>query len=216
MYKTKVDIVYEYLLEGIKNGKFEPGSRLVISQISKECDVSDIPVREAIRRLESEGYVHVSANQGAVVYQFTPELIDEIVQIRAVLEGYATRLAVDVLTEEEYAHLHKINNDLRQNLASGNLERVAQLNVQFHMFIYQKLPQRELCSMISALWEKHQITRRIFQLDPDRGSFSYDEHEKMLALMAAKEYEEVERYTRRHKLSAGRDLINSLTKTKQP
>ena len=214
MYKTKVDIVYEYLLDGIKNGKYEPGSRLVIGQISKECDVSDIPVREAIRRLESEGYVQVSANQGAIVYQFTPELIDDIMRIRAVLEGYATRLAADVLTKEDYAELHKINDELRKNLASGDLEQVAQLNVRFHMFIYQKLPQRELCSLIYSLWEKYQITRRIFQLDPERGNFSYEEHEKILSLMVEKKYDELEQYTRQHKLSAGKDLINRLAQEK--
>ena len=66
-YKSKVDIVYEGLMEGIAEGAYQQGDRLVISQISKQWQVSDIPVREAVRRLESEGYVRIVANQGAVV-----------------------------------------------------------------------------------------------------------------------------------------------------
>ena len=66
-YKSKVDIVYEGLMEGIAEGAYQQGDRLVISQISKQWQVSDIPVREAVRRLESEGYVRIVANLGAVV-----------------------------------------------------------------------------------------------------------------------------------------------------
>ena len=54
-YKSKVDLVYENLLSGIENGVYEPGKRLVISQLAKDNESSEIPVREAIRRLESEG-----------------------------------------------------------------------------------------------------------------------------------------------------------------
>lgn len=211
MYKTKVDIVYEGLLSGIEQGKYEPGAHLVISQIAKEYQVSDIPVREAIRRLESEGFVCISANQGAVVYHFTPELIHEIVDIRAVLEGYATRLAIDVLTDKDYDRLRGINQELRESIAASDPDKISQLNVQFHMYIYERLPQHELCTMISGLWEKYRVTKKIFQIVPERSKNSCEEHETILCLMENKEYDKAEKYVRDHKMSVADPIIQQLT-----
>ena len=92
-YKSKVDLVYENLLSGIENGVYEPGKRLVISQLAKDNESSEIPVREAIRRLESEGYVEIQANKGPYVKAFDPEKAITIFQIKGVLEGCASRLA---------------------------------------------------------------------------------------------------------------------------
>lgn len=207
MYKTKVDIVYENLLLGIENGKYAPGERLIISQLAKEYEVSEIPVREAIRRLESEGYIRISANQGAVVFHFTPEQIEEIVSIRAVLEAYATRLACDVLTEKDYKNLRRINQELRE---ASELNRISQLNYEFHMYMYERLPQKELCKMIAELWEKYRITRKIFQFDPDRRQNSCEKHEKIIVLMEQKRHEEVEQFVRTHKLSMQEKIVLKL------
>ena len=113
-YKSKVDIVYEGLMEGIAEGAYQQGDRLVISQISKQWQVSDIPVREAVRRLESEGYVRIVANQGAVVCGFDRETLTSIFQIKGVLEGYATRLSIDYMTPEILARLREMNEQMKE------------------------------------------------------------------------------------------------------
>ena len=82
-YKTKVDLIYDILIKDIESGRYKPGERLVISQISKNNEVSDIPVREAIRRLESEGYVQLNANYGPVVGDFSLDHLNQIFQIKA-------------------------------------------------------------------------------------------------------------------------------------
>ena len=78
VYKTKVDIAYDMLMERITEGVYKPGEKLVITHISKELGISDIPVREAIRRLESESYVKILPNQGAIVYDSTAENLEEM------------------------------------------------------------------------------------------------------------------------------------------
>lgn len=209
-YKTKVDVIYEILMEDIANGKYKPGERLVISQISKNNDVSDIPVREAVRRLESEGYVQMNANHGPVVGQFSGERLKEIFQIKAVLEGYASRLACDVLTGEDFVQLREYN---RLFLEAGTDKKAcSELNMKFHMRIYQNLRERELVNMIEELWKKYSITKRVFSMVSERVNDSYKEHEHILELMEQKEYDQVEKAVRTHKISAGLKMAGSLDK----
>ena len=161
-YKTKVDLIYEVLLQKIAKGDYQDGERLVISQISRENNVSDIPVREAVRRLESEGYVSVIANQGAVVRSFSKERLSEIFQIKAVLEGYAARLSVDFLTPQDIEDLRRCNEKLRRALEKNNMKDYSRLNKEFHLRIYLNMSQRELYSMIQDLWKKYSITTTVF------------------------------------------------------
>ena len=138
-YKSKVDIVYEGLMDGIAKGAYQQGDRLVISQISKQWQVSDIPVREAVRRLESEGYVRIVANQGAVVCGFDRETLKNIFQIKGVLEGYATRLSIDYITPEILARLREMNEQMKEAFYAGDAKRCSELNRTFHLEMYRHL-----------------------------------------------------------------------------
>ncbi len=209
-YKTKVDIIYETLLHDITNGKYKPGERLIISQISKMNEISDIPVREAIRRLESEGYVQLNANHGPVVSDFSPEHLNEIFQIKAVLEGYASRLACDVLTEKDFKELREYNEELRKAAEGDDLKRCSQLNMEFHLRMYRDIPVQELVAMIEELWRKYSITKMVFSLAPGRALNSIREHEEILELLEQKKYVEVEAAVRAHKMAAGRKMEDQL------
>lgn len=209
-YKTKVDIIYEILMKKISGGEYQNGDRIVISQISKENGVSDIPVREAIRRLESEGYITVTPNQGAVVQCFSKERLSEIFQIKAVLEGYAARLSVDYITPEDIEELEERNDQLRLALRRSDMKEYSRLNVEFHLRIYRDLPQRELYGMIQDLWKKYSITKTVFSVAPTRMEKSIDEHEEILRLIAAKDYDQVEQLMRAHKMQAGFALIREI------
>ncbi len=209
-YKTKVDIIYEILMKKISGGEYQDGDRVVISQISKENGVSDIPVREAIRRLESEGYITVTPNQGAVVRCFSKERLSEIFQIKAVLEGYAARLSVDYITPADIEELKLRNNELRLALKRNDMKAYSRLNVEFHLRIYRDLPQRELYGMIQDLWKKYSITKTVFSVAPTRMEKSIDEHEEILRLIEEKDYDQVERLMRAHKMQAGFALIQEI------
>ncbi len=209
-YKTKVDIIYEVLMQKIAGGDYQDGDRLVISQISRENGVSDIPVREAVRRLESEGYVSIAPNQGPVVRCFSKERLREIFQIKAVLEGYAARLSIDFLTPEDIRELHQRNDRLRQALEKNDMKEYSRLNVEFHLRLYQNMPQRELYGMIQELWKKYSITKTVFSVAPTRMEQSIDEHEELLRLIVQRDYDQVERLMRAHKMRAGVALVQQI------
>lgn len=214
-YRTKVDIIYEVLMNKIAGGDYQDGDRLVISQISRENGVSDIPVREAVRRLESEGYVSITPNQGPVVRCFSKERLQEIFQIKAVLEGYAARLSVDFLTPEDIEDLRRRNDELRRALANNEMQEYSRLNVEFHLRLYRNMPQRELYGMIQELWKKYSITKSVFSVAPTRMEQSIDEHEELLRLIVQRNYDEVERLMRAHKMRAGFALVREIEQREQ-
>ena len=207
--KSKVDLVYEYLFNELAQLNYRSGDKLVISQIAAACNVSEIPVREALRRLESNGYVRIVPNQGAVAVGLEKSTIADIVQIKGVLEGFATRLSIDYLSANDLERLHQINEELRAAVEAGNVGRVSDLNMQFHMSIYERIPQAELTSMITDLWRKWSVTKKIFSVSPSIRDQSYDEHEQILALIRNRNYAEVEQYVREHKFKAMHSWMNA-------
>ncbi len=211
-YKSKVDIVYERIIQGLHDGTYKNGDRLVISRIAAQNEVSDIPTREAIRRLESEGYVTIRANQGAVVNIMEKEDVMEIFQIKSVLEGYAARIAIPYLNEEDYRNLRNINRqmELSQNEKTGG--KTVDLNMQFLLYMYERIPQKKLLAMIQDLWKKWSMTKAVFSLAPERSLDSVKEHEEILKLMEQKLPDEVEQAVREHKVKAGFELVKKINR----
>lgn len=208
VYKTKVDIVYDDLLENITNGVYKPGEKLVITRISKAHGISDIPVREAIRRLESEGYVKILPNQGAVVYDSTSDNLYEIFRIKGVLEGYATRLAMDHFGPEDYERLHKMNAELQEAMKSGEAKRRGELNTEFHQYIYRACGLSELQNMIEDFWRKYKITTMVLTALPERSEVSVKEHNNILDLMESGEHDKAEMAMRCHTFRSGEEVWN--------
>ncbi len=210
VYKSKVEIVYEDILDKIATGQYKHGDRLIISQVARDNNVSDIPVREAIRTLEKEGYLHVQANQGAVVSSPTKESLEEIFEMRAVLEGYAARSSIDYLTKKDFADLRQCNKKLDEALKAQNINRYSQLNMDFHLRIYRVLPHKMMYNMITDLWKKYSITKSVFSLVQGRAATSVEEHELLLQKMEAKDYDGVELMMRQHKMQAGLALCEQI------
>ena len=93
-FKTKNMAVYEALRQDIIDGRLKPSQKLIMSDLAKRFELSEIPVREAIRRLESDGIVEFTPHMGAVVSKIDESEFVEIYLIRIELEALANRLAV--------------------------------------------------------------------------------------------------------------------------
>src|SRR5512145_7155 len=91
---------YIFLQDQIVSGALAGGSRLHLETISHKLGISRMPIREAIRQLDAEGYVTIRPNRGAVVTSRTPEQVVELFEIRAALEGLAMRLSIPHVTED--------------------------------------------------------------------------------------------------------------------
>ena len=199
---TKVNEVYEYLMSELIQRNYKSGERLVISQISKKCNTSETPVREALRMLESDGSVKISANRGAIVVGFTRETILNIAEVKSVLGGYATRVCIDYLSPNDIRELYNINEQMYAALENNEVDLYSELNFLFHNTIYEHLPNADLLDLIHKVWDKWHFTTRVFSVTPQRMASSYQEHLTILSMIEKKMYKEVEEYVRQHKSKA--------------
>jgi len=187
-FLTKNVAVYEALRKDILEGRMKPGQKIIMSEVAKDFGLSDIPVREAIRRLESDGYVHFTPHIGAVVTELDADkIIEELYLIRIELESLATRLAVPHVTPSDIDFLIKKNREMEITVQAEKYEKLGALNKAFHLRIYQAAPYPTLNQLIEDLWEKMERTQCVFTFVPDRAVASVEEHKDIIAALKAKD-----------------------------
>jgi DNA-binding GntR family transcriptional regulator len=201
---SKADTAYSWLKERIIDGAYGPGYRVVIDQLVRETGISSIPWREAIRRLEAEGWMEVVPQVGARVTTFDTNAYAQTMQVLARLEGYATALALANVTPETLQAAREANNKMVKALEEFDPVRFTQLNREFHFILYENCGDSHLYSLISAEWSRLDVIRRAaFSLVPGRARASVIEHEGLLNLLADKRnFDEVEAAARQHKLNS--------------
>ncbi|MFH0800288.1 MAG: GntR family transcriptional regulator, partial [Pseudomonadota bacterium] len=151
--KTKNVAVYKKLRQDIIKGKLKPGQKIVMADLAKAFGLSETPVREAIRRLESDGHVHFTPHMGAIVAKIDEGELVEIYLIRIALEALATRLASPHITDKDIDFLNKKNHEMEIAIQQGKYENLGSLNKNFHLRIYKAAPFPRLYKMICDLWD---------------------------------------------------------------
>jgi DNA-binding GntR family transcriptional regulator len=210
--QSKADHAYTLIREHIIDGRSSPGERLPIERLAREINVSVVPVREAIRRLEAEGFVTFTRNVGATVASIDLERYPETIEAVAVLEGVATGLAAPHITTTDLKKAKALNDELRRSIGKLDPVRFTRTNAQFHKTLYIRCPNRHIVGMVEREWALLETTRRsAFSLIPERASRSVDEHDELLRLIIdGRPGEEVEAFARRHRMRTARSLLQHL------
>lgn len=199
---TKQERVYQAVRERILSGAYGPGYRVVIDALAEEFEISALPVREAIRRLEAEGLVVYRPNVGAQVAPADPGVFDEEMTVLALLEGYATALAAPHLGKAGLKQLRAINDQMVAAADRLDSLEFGRLNQEFHAVIYEHCPNSALVSMLRDVARRLDAIRRtVFVQIPYRGSQSVAEHAELIDLIAASvPAAKLEAKAREHKL----------------
>ncbi len=150
-YSSKSDIVCAILRELIVSGELAPAEQLKQRELAARFGVSQTPVREALRRLESEGLVVNDPHRGATVAGSRPGRVEENAQIRALLEQLGAQRAARHITEPQIVQLRRLNAQM-QTLADGD-PRYGELNRRFHFSIYECTDSPILLSIMRLLWQ---------------------------------------------------------------
>jgi DNA-binding GntR family transcriptional regulator len=151
------DQIYENLKSSIINGEIKPGDRLFEVELARTFQASRTPVREAFRRLEQDHLVERLAQGGVRVPSINRETIEDLYNLRAVLEAYALELACDRVTLEQITTMKQIRAQAIELLKSSEstrdyvLKRLLELNSLFHETIYQATGSNFLLKLISNL-----------------------------------------------------------------
>ncbi len=200
--ENKQERTYTLLRRRIIDGTYASGYRLNIDALARELGVSKVPIREAIRRLEAEGWVVSNRNASPQVAQIDLSQWESSMTILALLEGYATALAAEHLRESDYQKLWQINEDMQQALRDFDIPTFNRLNRVFHSTIYMRCPNGALVELLQQTWDKLDTIRSsVFLFLPERGRASIDEHVQMIQLCQQHApFAEIEQAARLHKL----------------
>lgn len=149
-----VDRAYELLRNGIFRGTYPVGSRLREAEIAANIDASRSPVREALRRLAEDGLVELVPHRGAIVARWDEGELDAILDIRAMLEGYATRRAAPRIDKPTLDQLDALCDSAESMLRADGpdaMRRIADVNQQFHQLVLSWAGSKRLVSTLSGL-----------------------------------------------------------------
>ena len=207
-YSSKSDIVCAMLREMIISGELSASEPLRQRDLAGRFGVSQTPVREALRRLESEGLVVNDPHRGATVAESRNGIVQDNSQIRAALEPLGARLAALAITDEQIAELQRLNDAIVG--LEGDDEGYGELNRQFHFAIYEAAGSPMLLSMMRLLW--HAMPQGPKVTRPH--SESATQHQELIEALAAHDPERAARITQLHILST-EHLADEITGSEQ-
>lgn len=197
-YKPLRELVLEALREAILNGTLQPRERLMEIQLADELGVSRTPIREALRKLELEGFIIMVPRKGAYVADFSLRDLEDIFEVRKSLEGLAAELAAERVTEEELIKLEQLLKEKSKAIENNDMQKLLDVDTAFHEKLYEASRNERLRSMISNLRE--QIERfRIASLQyPGRMKRSLEEHYQILDAIQRRDGETANRLAHAH------------------
>jgi len=183
---TKSASVYLELKQKILEGLLEPGTHLIIQQISSMYGVSDIPVREALKELNAEGLVETIPHVGSKVASFSQQNIKDMLEMRECLEPFAAELAVVNVGPDVIEKLESYCDDSRKALEAKDIQKYGKLNKAFHRLIIETSGNQLLITTIFDMMESEKRMRMVFQIFPEILGDSNKEHLEMLTYLKEK------------------------------
>ncbi|ABB16185.1 MULTISPECIES: GntR family transcriptional regulator [Carboxydothermus] len=209
-YKPLRELVFETLREAIINGVLKPGERLMEVQLAEELGVSRTPVREAIRKLELEGFVVMIPRKGAYVAGISLKDVADVFEVRAALESLAAGLAAERITDEEIEELERVLVQQQSLAESDRLEDIIRADTDFHEVLYRASRNERLIQIVSHLREQIQRFRTASLSQPGRLRLALEEHKEIVEAIAERNVEKAQALAREHIENAEQSMINGL------
>lgn len=202
----------ERLRRLILEGSVEPGERLQESELALRFGVSRTPVREALRTLSSEGLVEVLPNRGASVARWSREDLDEIYDLRSMLESYAAGRAAERMSLDAVDVLEHLCDDMERCAAAATTEallQLTQLNSEFHRAIVRASASTRVDQLLSTVVQVPLIVRTFARYSAEALARSMSHHREIAAAIRSREPEWAATVMRSHIIAARTVLVNA-------
>ncbi|MDO9228579.1 MAG: GntR family transcriptional regulator [Syntrophales bacterium] len=201
---------YDYLKTNILSGHFIPGERLAEEHLAEELGVSRTPVREALHKLEQEGLIEPLESRGFRVPQDSPEEIEDLFDIRTVLEGYTLKIICERITDEQMAMLEEIIGKADDALRRKRIDEVFQWNTQFHDTLHSLVADKRRFHSLIVNMRKYVLRYRKDTLrNLGAAKRAIDGHRQILLALKLKEPELCERVMRTHIRQSKEDALQT-------
>ncbi|KCZ92137.1 GntR family transcriptional regulator [Hyphomonas johnsonii] len=210
-----VDIAYETIRDGIREGKYPPGSHLTAQALAEESGLSRTPVREAMRRLHAEALIQFIPNRGAFVATWSKREIEQIYDLRILLESFAAREAASQISDLQLQELRRIADEMQAITLTEkpDPEQVTALNDEFHKLVLDASGNERLRTLLGSIVEVPLVlnTFRSYSVEQIRRSAA--QHIELTNALEAKDRDWSGAIMTAHILSARNTLMKNAGKT---
>jgi len=211
------DVAFDALRDAIIDGRLQAGEWLRQEKLAQELGTSQMPVREALKRLVAEGLAERIPYRGVRVIEFSPADIVDICTIRLMLETLAVRLATPLISVDE---IQRLKDNLRRAESYRQPEQMArlrELNTEFHLSICRASGRRYLVHQVEVLWDRFPSVmlyegevRRQSELLQPRLERAAEEHWRILTALEQRDAQRAEEETRHHIQELAQELTEVL------
>ncbi|OLT01964.1 transcriptional regulator [Pseudonocardia sp. CNS-004] len=201
---SKADYVHEVLREEITSGQLMAGAAVPQDEIARRLGVSITPVREALRRLESEGLISYRSHRGATVSELSAAAAGELYLLRGAIEGLCARLAAVRITDDELTTLRELHERMLGEHEAGIIDELAEHSRQFHDLIARAGGPAFLADHLSSIWKNHPVpTESSLWHRPEEAERFLEAHGELLDALADHDPQRAERVMVAHLELAG-------------
>jgi len=215
VYKTRTQLVVETLREKILSGEIKAGQPLRQAALAEELNVSRIPVREALLQLEAEGLVAFEPHKGATATELNASQVDELFELRAMLEGDLLAASIPNLSEEDLEHATQLLSRLDKALGKENAANTwSELNSDYHNCLYSGANRPQTQDLVNTLNKNADRYIRMHLLWAGGISKAESEHNDLLDKCKARDVEGAVAVLKQHILGS-RDEIKEFLRERE-
>jgi len=190
--------VYKILKRAIVRGDLAPNAKLALNEIAKSLGISKTPIREAINKLASEGFVKIIPNKGIIVKEINIDDFQESLQIRAFLDGLIAKLATENITDKEIDEMMAIVNEMAQCVKLDDRLTYNDLDIKFHDFLLTIAANKKLKEIYNNLIiHGYRFRLRTLKI-PDRMGKSLKEHRSIALNVKKRNSDKANKVSQKH------------------
>jgi DNA-binding GntR family transcriptional regulator len=202
------DYVFDSLCDGIVEGTLPPGERLTEARIAEALNVSRMPVREALAKLEERHLVERDASGTCYVARWDEQALWEVATLRGALEGLVVKLAMANLTAEDLDHLEEVVIQMETAVKRGDYDRLIYLDIEFHSYIWSRTGHRLLQEMLEVI---RPLVRYFMYVTRPGDEATYPEtHREVIDVFRAGDFSKAEVVIQQHTLTTAERAIARL------
>jgi DNA-binding GntR family transcriptional regulator len=201
--QTLEELAYRHLRQALVEGRLAPGERIVAGAVAQAAGISRIPVLQALRRLESDGFVRINPHKDVVVAGLSPEEFRERFLLMAALEALCLREAAGRITPPFLTGLRGLQRDMIAARGAGNTALAVAADSEFHRRLWEASGLRQVLQLLQNVWDRGEYYRVI--MHARRGGFAAEslaEHEEILRALEAADWPRATRAVETHRLRA--------------
>lgn len=215
-HRTLSGALLEEMRQAILSGRYPGGSQLRQDALAESFGVSRIPIREVLLQLEAEGLVQIQPRRGAVVTSLSLDEIEDVFDLRAILESRLYLRSAPRLTREDLAAVAAVQARYVAAIAARELARFGELNAELHMALYARAGLPRSHQMLAALLTTSERYTRMQLTNPEAMARAIAEHDALIRLTRDGAFEEANRLLVAHIGTVRADLVRALGRTAPP